>query len=135
MFPTILFGMPFVTVLYGYLNANPMKFQGDAWKFSFDIGEVITITLGGLFIFCLWWIWKDLKTFKPMTLNVTKKTFIGCAIVIVQSIIILILFAQGNGGVHTNLDRIAVALTVFQGLTIAYFIDGAKIKERTANSI
>jgi len=125
--PLLLFCVSFGTALYGLVYEASVRFQGDAWKISFDMGLVVTLLLGICFFAVLCWSVKDYQSFIPNTWSADRSSLIGLSIIFLLGILILYLFSLGRGGIHTNMDRLAVALTVIQGLSLAFVVDNSKI--------
>lgn len=132
--PLLLFGTVSYVLTYGYLTEKVMVFQGDAWKFKFDIGIVLVFISVLLFIANIIWTSKDIKRFSESNFSVSKLDKLHFTFVLSLSAIIFILFAQGKGGVHTNFDKIAVGLTVIQALLMANIIDRTSKSDKNKRS-
>lgn len=121
--PIVLFSMIASVLAYGYFSQHDMVFQGDVWKFRFEMGLLFVIVSLVLLLLSIVWAYLDLMTFRKsgyiMSANSRIKLLTGLSI----SVPILLLFAQGRGGVHTAVDGFAVALTVIQALFLAGIID------------
>lgn len=118
--PLALFGTITATLLFGYLNDISMVFQGDVYRFKFDIGMLTVAVTAILFVASIFWTRNELREFTPTTFDSGRSQNLMLLGVMAMSGIILLLFAQGRGGVHTVTDGIAVALTVVQGLFFSY---------------
>lgn len=118
--PLALFGTLAATLLFGYLNEISMVFQGDVYRFKFDVGMLTVALATILFVASIFWTRNELRDFTPSVFQSSMSQNLMLLGLIVLSAIVLLLFAQGRGGVHTTLDGIAVALTVAQGLLFSY---------------
>lgn len=121
--PILLFSSVTAVLLYGYLSLNEMVFQGDVWKFNFELGFTFVLISAILLFMLIVWTILDLKKFEESTLEFSRLDKIKLLSGLSISIIIFLLFAQGSGGVHTTTDGIAVGLTVIQALFLASIID------------
>lgn len=126
-FPIFLYSFVAFYLTYGYLTNNEMVFQGDVWKIKIQLGLIVVIISVLLLLMTVIWSIIDFKNFKPLDFKASnpdrKKLLISLSI----SFIILILFGQGKGGVHTVVDGIAVAITIIQALVLAHFIEKTSI--------
>jgi len=123
LFPIVLFGVSAAAATYGYLSDQTMTFQGDAWWINWNLGIIYVILTFIPLIFTIIWTVKDTQDFQPATIICNRSLRWQLPLALLLSAIILFLFGQGRGGEHTNLDRLAVGLTVIQGLIIAYLND------------
>lgn len=121
--PLLLFTIVTTVLVFSYLSQNEMVFQGDVWKFKFEIGSLFVALSVFLLVLSIVWALMDLKAFKASNLSLSKNNKVKLLCGLSLSIIIFLLFAQGQGGVHTIIDGIAVALTVIQALFMANVID------------
>lgn len=122
-FPISLFSLIFFVLLYGYLKEVSMVFQGDVWRFKFNIGLAIVLLSFILFLNVCVWSFFDTKKIVYVNFQYQKKDLKFVVIIFMLAALILTLFSQGTGSKHTVMDGIAVALTVFQSLFIAYYND------------
>lgn len=128
--PILLFGMVSFTLLYGYLTQTDMVFQGDAWKFKFDMGLAFVLASLFLLIVVIVWTYKDLQYFEESKYSISRPNRLNLFFGLSMSIVIFALFAQGRGGIHTIFDRIAVGLTIFQAMFISNIIDKVQKNNR-----
>lgn len=121
--PILLFTSVTAVLFYGYLGHNAMVFQGDVWKFNFELGLVFVLISAFLLILSIIWMVLDLRNFQSSDVIFLKSDKIKLLSGLSISIIIFLFFAQGKGGIHTTTDGIAVGLTVVQALFLASVID------------
>lgn len=127
LFPIVLFAIVFFVLLIGYLSNTNMVFQGDVWKFKFELGLVFVLISLALLLISIFWTIYDSKNFLKSTYIFSKNAFLNLGITAIFSIVILLLFTQGKGGLHTYKDGIAVALVVMQALYLSNIIDKSKV--------
>lgn len=121
--PVLISAIVAGVMVYGSLSDNDMVFQGDVWKFKFELGFLFVSISVILFVLTVIWAFKDKEEFKSSTLFLRKGDNIKLLIGLSLSMVIFLLFAQGRGGVHSVIDGIAVGLTVIQALFMASIID------------
>lgn len=133
VFPFATLSITSLLSIYAYYISNNFTFKGDALRIEFDLGLIFILITLGSFISFLLWMKGDFKPFSPRTLqlNRTKAVQLGALVFLV--IPILLLFADGNGADHSNLDQIAVSLTVLQGIGLGVLNDYTHIKEAHSN--
>lgn len=123
MLPIFLFSLVAVIVVFGYSSQNEMVFQGDVWKFKFEMGLLFVIVTVLLMFAAIVWSVLDLKDFKTSDFALSKSNRLKLIAAMSISIVIFWLFAQGRGGEHSITDGIAVGLVVIQALFLSYIID------------
>lgn len=69
--PITLFSIVAFILVYGYFTQREMNFQGDVWKFKFEIGLLIVVLSILLLIGSIVWAVLDLKDFKSSNLKAT----------------------------------------------------------------
>ncbi|MBO6522344.1 MAG: hypothetical protein JJ971_00835 [Balneolaceae bacterium] len=128
---------PFVTLsttsflsIYAYYIANNLTFKGDALRIEFDLGLIFILITLGSFISFLFWMKGDFKQFQPKTLHLNRIKTVQLGVLLLLGIPIALFFADGNGATHSSLDRIAVFLTVLQGIGLGVLNDYTHIKEQ-----
>jgi hypothetical protein len=80
-FPVILFSVIAGVLVYGYFNQQQMLFQGDVWKFKFEIRLLMVVISVVLLIASIVWAIMDVKDFRESNFRATifqKKTIGDC---------------------------------------------------------
>ncbi len=131
--PLIVLGIVTAAFTYTYFSQDNLTFQGDAYRIKFELGLVSVLVAWIVFATCVYWVIADWRAPEVVSLRWSKVDALllsTCAILIP---LILYLFSLGPEGVHTDTDRIAVILTVLQGLMFAFVNDRTTVRT-TASS-
>ncbi len=123
--------IPF-NLVYGYVTGTEITFQGDAWQFKATAGLILLlISLFLLGAGCIW-SWKDQKRAIDQSIRPLKNFWVFLSVIIMIGFLILVLFSQGRGGEHTIYDRVAVGITILQGLLLAHLIESSTFRKMTS---
>ena len=132
-FPLILLGIVTTAFTYTYFSQNDLTFRGDAYQINFELGLVSVLVAWIVFATCVYWCISDWRAPEVVSLRWSKVDALLLGTCAILTPLILYLFSLGPEGVHTDIDRIAVILTVLQGLLFA-FVNGRTTVRTTASS-
>lgn len=136
LLPILLAGVCFYYTLKTYITGNDdMTFNGDALNIHINMGFVMVLVCFIALVATLYWSYLDNKEFKKLGLELSSKRLSVLIIIgITLTPLILYSFSHGDGKNHITSDKIAVILTILQGLLFFYITELSKKKKTIIDS-
>jgi hypothetical protein len=110
------------SILYAVARfGSSVDFRGDAMGIRIPVSVIGPVIFGAfLMLSALWW-WRNRgqeRWLVPAGWPKSARIMLGLSLLLAPCIVLL--FAQGDGAPHTNMDRIAIVLVVTQCLLVSF---------------